>query len=304
MPRLSRYGMGLALVIAADLLWSTVFVASQIGLRYTNPYNLVFMRFLISAALIVAIALPFGARLGIKKKLAKWWTWGLGAVYAFGFLLQYMGQNMTSASDATLLSNLAPILIPFLALLLLRERLTAFHLLATAISFVGLYFVAGFNPSASLTSTLGYLLLLLTSFSYALFTVLNKKHELVTLGSSLALIIAITAILAPFAIILGGFGTAPLALPTEAWASVFYLAIPCTLVAIILYIKGLASISASEAAFLFLLQILVGLVLSLAILGEMLGPYQMLGAVLIVLGLLTGMLANRRKTAETARRQQ
>jgi len=279
-------------------------VASQIGLRYTNPYNLVFMRFLISAAIILAIAIPFGSRLGIGKELMNRWTWGLGAVYAFGFLFQYMGQDMTSASDATLLSNLAPIIIPFLAVLLLREKLTAFHILATAISFVGLYFVAGFNPSASLIYILGYILLLFTSFGYALFTVLSKKHELAALGSSLAIMIAITAILAPFAIVFGGFGTEPLVLPQEAWASVLYLAIPCTLVAIILYLRGLASIRASEAAFIFLLQILVGLVLSLTILGEMLGRYQLLGAVLIMLGLLIGMLANRRITAKTARRQQ
>jgi len=304
MPRPSLHSIGLVLVVAADLLWSTVFVASQIGLRYTNPYNLVFMRFLISAALILAIAVPFGSRIGIRKELTKWWTWGLGAVYAFGFLFQYMGQDLTSASDATLLSNLAPIMIPFLAVLLLGERLTAFHILATAISFVGLYFVAGFNPSLGLASTLGYLLLLLTSFSYALFTVLNKKHELAALGSSLAIIIAITAILAPFAIIFGGFGTAPLALPAEAWASVLYLAIPCTLVAIILYLRGLAAISASEAAFLFLLQILVGLLLSLILLGEVLGPYQVLGAALIVIGLLTGMAAKRRKTTDIALEQQ
>jgi drug/metabolite transporter (DMT)-like permease len=304
MPRPSRHSMGLILVVVADLLWSTVFVASQIGLRYINPYSLVLIRFLIAAALILAIAVPFGSRLGIGKELMKWWIWGLGFVYALGFLFQYMGQDMTSASDATLLTNLSPILIPFLAFLLLRERLTTFHLFAMGVSVIGLYFLAGFNPSAGLTSTLGYLLLLFTSISYALFTVLSKKQELATLGSSLAIIIAITVILAPFAIVFGGFGTASIALPTEVWALLIYLSIPCTLVAIILYLRGLAAISASEAAFLFLLQPAVGLTLSFTILGEVFSPYQLLGAVLIIIGLLVGMMANRRRSAKTSSRQQ
>jgi drug/metabolite transporter (DMT)-like permease len=301
MPR-AGHTEGIILVIVADLLWSTVFVASQIGLMYVDPYSLVFMRFLIPAALVLAIAVPYGSRLGMWKEFQKWWTWVLGFVYALGFLFQYLGQDMTSASAATLLSNLAPILIPFLAILLLKERLTTFHLLATALSFMGLYFVAGFNPNASLLSTIGYILLLLTSVSYALFTVLSKKHELATLGSSLSIIIVVTILLAPFAIIFGSFGT--VSLPIEAWASVLYLAIPCTLVAIILYLRGLAAINASEAAFLFLLQILVGLGLSIAILGETLDTYQILGAALIVIGLLLGMTAKKSGSSDLAQRQQ
>lgn len=304
MPRLSLHSRALLLVVAADLLWSTVFVASQVGLRHMNPYNLVFMRFFISSVPILAIAFFYGSKLGLKKELSNRWTWVLGAVYAMGFLFQYVGQDMTTASDATLLSNLAPILIPFLAALALRERLTRVHLFASIVSFIGLYFVAGFNPSGNPISMLGYALLLLTSLSYALFTVMGKKFGTAALGSSLAIILVITAILAPVAFILGGLGTVPMNLPVETWAMVFYLAIPCTLIAIVIYLRGLASVGASEAGFLLLLQILVGLVLSLVLLGDVLDPYRLLGAALIMIGLMIGLLANSRKTQRNAPRQQ
>ena len=303
MPLPSRHSMGLILVVIADLLWSTVFVPSQIALRYIDPYSLVFMRFLIATALIVIVAVPFSSRLSIGKELKKWWTWCFGFIYALGFLFQYIGQDMTNASDTTLLTNLAPILIPFLAFLLLKERLIAFHLFAMAVSFAGLYFLAGFNPYASTISILGYLLLLLTSFSYALFTVLSKRRELETLGSFLAIIVAVTVILAPVAIVFGGFGTSSIALPMEVWVLIFYLSIPCTLIAVILYLKGLAAISASEAAFLFLIQPAVGLALSFTILGEMFSSYQLLGVALIIIGLLIGMMANRRRSRETLTKQ-
>ncbi len=200
---------------------------------------------------------------------------------------------MTSASDATLLSNLAPILIPFLSAVALRDSLSPANVLASAVSFIGLYFVAGFNLSASPLSILGYALLLLTSLSYALFTVMGKKYGSAALGSSMAIIVVITVILSPVAVVFGGFGTVPMAVPPFIWLAVLYLAIPCTFVAIIIYLRGLAMVGAPEAGFLLLLQIVVGLILSTALLGETLDPNKTLGAALIVTGLLIGLAANR-----------
>lgn len=304
MPRPTGHLAGIALVVAADLLWSTVFVASQVGLQYLDPYSLVFMRFLISSIPIALVAAFRGRELGLRGELSNRWTWVLGSIYAMGFLFQYVGQDMTSASEATLLSNLAPILIPFLSMAFLRDRLTPIHVLATAVSFIGLCFVAGFNPSATPLATLGYALLLLTSLSYALFTVMGKKFGSAALGSSLAIILVITAILAPVALAFGGSGTLLVALPLHAWLAVLYLAIPCTLVAIILYLWGLASVGASEAGFLLLLQIVVGLILSAVLLGEALEPYKALGAALILTGLLVGLIANRSANRRHKAKQQ
>jgi drug/metabolite transporter (DMT)-like permease len=299
-----RHLKGLTLVVAADLLWSTVFVASQLGLEHTNPYNLVFMRFLISSVPIALFAVFYGRELRIKSELSNWWTWVLGSIYAMGFLFQYVGQDMTSASNATLLSNLAPILIPFLSVFALRERITPLHILASAVSFTGLYYVAGFNPSSSPISLLGYALLLLTSLSYALFTVMGKKYGSAALGSSLSIILVISIILAPIAIVFGGFGTTPIVMPLHAWLAVLYLAIPCTLIAIMMYLRGLASVAASEAGFLLLLQIVIGLALSTSILGDLLETYQILGAALIVLGLMVGMVANKNMNRKSKPEQQ
>lgn len=103
MPRPTGHLAGIALVVAADLLWSTVFVASQVGLQYLDPYSLVFMRFLISSIPIALVAAFRGRELGLRGELSNRWTWVLGSIYAMGFLFQYVGQDMTSASEATLL---------------------------------------------------------------------------------------------------------------------------------------------------------------------------------------------------------
>jgi len=87
-------------------------VAANIGLEYTNPYTLVFIRFLLASAVIALLAVGFNRKFGITRELRRTSVWMLGMIDAVGFLLQYIGQSLTNAPDATLLANLAPVLVP------------------------------------------------------------------------------------------------------------------------------------------------------------------------------------------------
>jgi drug/metabolite transporter (DMT)-like permease len=280
---------GLLLIVAADLLWGTVFVASQVGLQYTNPYNLVFMRFLVASIIILAIALLFWKKIGIADEFKRKWTWIFGIVYMFGFLLQYLGQDLTTTAEATLLSNLAPIIVPFFAFTFLKEKISRLQKVAMALGLLGLFLVS--NPDVTLDTThlLGDLMLFGTSISYALFTTLSKKEQISSISSSFAVIITTTILLAPIAIIFGGMGHFDTNIGLLGWIAVIYLGIPCTLIAISIYLKGLGIIPASEASVFFLLQVLVGLILSAKLFGDLLNLAQAVGAVLIFAALGFGV---------------
>ena len=73
------------------------------------------------------------------------------------------------------------------------------------------------------------------------------------------------------------------------WIAVISLGIPCTLIAITIYLKGLGIIPASEASVFFLLQVLVGLILSAILFGDLLNLTQAAGAVLIFAALGFGV---------------
>src|SRR5487761_470024 len=124
MKRQTDRNSGLILTTASSLIWGTVFVSIGFGLNYLNPYALVFMRYLVSAIHVVIAVALFEKRLRVLRELRNMSNWFLGFVYAFGFVIQYMGQNMTNASDAALLSNLSPIIAPVGAFLYLKDRLT------------------------------------------------------------------------------------------------------------------------------------------------------------------------------------
>jgi drug/metabolite transporter (DMT)-like permease len=271
------------------LLWGTTFIASQTGFQYTNPYNLVFLRFATAAVVIVIFALPFDNKVGLKRELRKKSTWLVGGVYASGFLLQFVGQDLTTASEATLLSNLAPILVPTVALAFLKDSMTNAQRVATALGFVGLFLVASPRLSMGVTSVFGDVLLFGTSLCYTLFIVASKRLRVGSVGRSFAYIVATSVFLAPVAVYFGGLNILDLKMGLAGWASVLYLGFPCTLIAISLYLRGLSAVTVSESAMLLLLQILAGLVLASALLGEFLSPSQTIGAIAILSALVLGV---------------
>ena len=280
---------GLLLTTIASLLWGTTFIASQVGFQYTNPYNLVFLRFAAAAVVIVIFALPFDNKVGLKRELRKESTWLVGGVYALGFLLQFVGQDLTTASEATLLSNLAPILVPTVALAFLKDSMANAQKVATALGFAGLFLVASPRLSMGLTSVFGDVLLFGTSLCYTLFIVASKRLRVGSVGRSFAYIVATSVFLAPVAVYFGGLNILDLKMGLAGWASVLYLGFPCTLIAISLYLRGLSAVTVSESAMLLLLQILAGLVLASALLGEFLSPSQTIGAIAILSALVLGV---------------
>lgn len=208
---------GLLLTTIASLLWGTTFIASQTGFQYTNPYNLVFLRFATAAVVIVIFALPFDNKVGLKRELRKKSTWLVGGVYALGFLLQFVGQDLTTASEATLLSNLAPILVPTVALAFLKDSMANAQKVATALGFAGLFLVASPRLSMGVTSVFGDVLLFGTSLCYTLFIVASKRLRVGSVGSSFAYIVATSVFLAPVAVYFGGLNSLDLKMGLAGW---------------------------------------------------------------------------------------
>jgi len=287
--RLSGHRTGLLLVIVADTIWSTVFVASQIALQYSNPYNVTFLRFLVAALAIGVLVVLFDKKIGVFKQMRNRWIWVLGIIYAVAFVLQYVGQNLTSAPETTLLTNLDPILIPPFAVALLKDRITKPQLVAMVLGLFGLILVTSPRIGGSQLELIGDVLLFTTSIAYTFFTVYTKKFGVSSVGGSFAIILIVALLAFPVALFLGGLGPSDFLIATAGWEAIIYLSIPCTVIAVALYLKGLSGVKASEAGFLFLIQILVGLTLSWLLLDQFFNLTQALGAAIIIVALSFGL---------------
>jgi len=296
MAKPARLGRGIILVVSAIALWGTVFVSSQVGLEYANPYNLVFIRFLVASMAVLALMLPLQNGRAIVAVLKVKVIWLLSAIYSLGFLFQYVGQNLGTASETTLLTNLAPILIPLIAYAFLREKINRYQLLAMALGLAGLLLIASPNLDLGAYQVFGYILMFGSSVSYALFTVMGKRYNTVRLADSFAFILIVTIFLAPVALLLGGLDPSSFLIGVAGWLAIVWMAIPCTVLAITLYLRGLEFITASEAGFLQFLQVVIGLALAGIFLGDFLSPIQILGALMILLALTLGSLKRPRNS--------
>jgi drug/metabolite transporter (DMT)-like permease len=274
----------------ASVLWGTVFVAADIGLEYTNPYTLVFMRFLLASVVIAILAIGLDKRLGISRELRKGSIWLLGMIDAVGFLFQYVGQSLTNAPDATLLANLAPILVPLVGWILVKESISKIQATAGAFGLSGLLFIATPNLRFEISSLPGDLLLLGASLSFALFIVLSKRVKAVNAGSALAVIVAVTIFLTPAALMLGRLNPLNITLGMAGWSSALYMGVVCTVIPMVLYLRGLRSISSSESGTLLLLEVLSGLILAVFVLGQVPTQYEIAAGAAIISALAMGII--------------
>ncbi len=281
---MNRQSNGVALTVGASLIWGTSFVATSVGLQYSNAYVLLFERFLIASAAIFAVGF-FIRSARVWPELPRARTWVLGGVYAASFLLQFLGQAISGASASALLSNLFVIFVPVAAYFVLQERLPNASKAAVGLSVFGafLVFPSGLQFSSG---TAGDLLLVGSALGYTVFIVLGKKYDVSSLSSSFAVIVSMTVIMAPVAFLAGG----PVSLGTFAVAGALepalWLGVPCTVIALAMYTRGLASIRATQSATLLLLEIVVGVALSVWLLGNVLSAPQVLGAVVISVAVL------------------
>jgi len=279
----------MALTVGASVIWGTSFVAVSVGLEYSNPYVLLFERFFVASLAIFVLGL-FSRSAWVWDELRRPRTWGIGVVYAAAFLLQFMGQSDSSASASALLSNLFVVFVPVAAFFLLREQLPASSKAAVALSVVGILFVlpSGLDVSGAI---LGDLLLVGASIGYTLFIVLGKRYDVSSTASSFALIVSMTVVMAPLAALEGGpFAIGALS-TAAAWESLVWLGVPCTVVALAMYTRGLASIRATQSATLLLLEIIIGVLLSVSLLGDAVNLTQAFGAGVIGAAIL---LSSRR----------
>jgi drug/metabolite transporter (DMT)-like permease len=165
-PRARVYG-ALALGIVCIAL-SAIFVKLAIGVPGTVS---AFYRVAIAA---VALAIPF-ARGQARKRGTRgplgWRIWGLAVVAGVFFALDLAFWNtslhITSAANATLLGNDAPLVVGIGALILFHERPRASYWLGLVVALMGMSVIVGWDVFTRSSLGAGDLLAMLAGVFYA-----------------------------------------------------------------------------------------------------------------------------------------
>lgn len=237
---------------------------------------------------VVALALPFSRRVARRQVARSWHVWGLalgaGIFFALDLALWNTSLFMTPVATATLLGNDAPIIVGLVALLVFRERLGRWYWVGLALALVGMGVIVGGDAFSRSSLGAGDLLALIAGVSYAMYLLITQRirAHMDTLSSlwipavSGMLLLLIINLVAHHA--LWGFsGQAYLALLTLGLTSqvVGWLAIN--------YVLGL--LPASIVSPTLLGQPVLTAVLAVPLLGEALGPREIVGGIVALVGI-------------------
>ena len=285
------------LLTLVALFWAGNAVVGRAARDLVPPFTLALARW--SGALLLLAPFAWRTVLADAARLKVHWRivllLGLLGVAAFNALL-YSGLHYTTATNSLLIQAAIPPLIAAFAFALFRDLTNRRQMAAIALSMTGVVIVVcqgDPNVLLHLKIGLGDALILIAAAAWALYTVLLRKRPAVHPLSFLACTFAIAvAAMAPLAVLEAVQGRAVVwGAPTLG--AIAYVAVFPSLVAYLLYTRGVDLIGPARAGQFVNLLPLFGAVLSVLLLGEPLHGYHLLGGLFIVGGIAGFAAAGR-----------
>jgi drug/metabolite transporter (DMT)-like permease len=276
------------LLTAMAVCFGGTWVPAAIAVETVPPFAIAVVRFSLAAALLFAWGRLAGRPLSPIRR-ADWpIVVGLALTAVAGYNWLFLtGLTLAPASDgAIIVPGLAPVFTAVIAGIVLREQLGMRGFLGLAIAAVGLVLVVGPSGTTGSDRLLGDLLFVAGAALWGVYSVLARfaSRRFNAVSTSLYGIALGAVILVPLAIIEGGLGTLPDA-PVAALAGIGYLAVFGSVAAFVLLNLGVARVGAARASAFALLVPIVGVLSSVLLLDERLGPLTVIGGVIVLVGL-------------------
>ncbi|MCU0852147.1 MAG: DMT family transporter [Thermoplasmata archaeon] len=273
----------ITLTVMASLIWGTSFPGTKVGLDYAgNDVIFLWLRFAVAVGITLPVVLYLRKMpLSIFKHPL---IWLIGGSNAAGFVLQYVGLTITTASKTALLVDINVVGVAILSYFMFKERLGRMQTAGIVCGTIGVFFLT-LNKDLVFDEgqLIGDIMVYLAGWSWAFFIVFNKqmlgKYNGVEISSAAVATCAAWLTLPAAYVALNG---ADLAVETTGWAFVVYLGLFCTSIAILLWALGLEGVSATASATIMLVEVLTALLISIFWLHETMSAAAIFGSLLVL----------------------
>lgn len=279
-----KYIHKIALFFVA-IIWGTGFVASSLALKTFTPNEILVIRF--SLAFVVLLVLNFPRLKQIKKKEVLKGSL-VGLFLYLGFYFQTVGLQYTTPSKNAFLTAVNIVIVPFLALIVLREKLSYKTFAGAGVTLLGIGFISlesGFQQMNQ-----GDLLTLVCAFFFALQIFLTDIFAKEIKTWSLMLVqMGVASLLAwlSFFFSQGSFALFDqINFTLTSMYSILYLGLVSTLLAYFLQTWAQRKTTSTETAVILSTEAFFGMLASIMILNEQITSTLLIGALLIFTGIL------------------
>jgi drug/metabolite transporter (DMT)-like permease len=215
----------------------------------------------------------------------------LGIVGVFGFnLLFFVGMKHTSPVNGSLIMATNPLVTTVLAALLLHEKITFRQWAGMLGSLAGVLLVithGSWEIMRTLSLNSGDLAVLGGNLCWALYGVLGKRFIRASTNLANTTYTMVVGALGLIAVSVADPNPVALSeIPAGAWGAILFMAVCTSVIGYLVWNRGIAELGASRTSLFFNLVPVVTMIIS-ACTGQTLTSVQLLGALLVIGGVLT-----------------
>ncbi|MBN8236999.1 DMT family transporter [Halobacillus kuroshimensis] len=277
--------------------WGISFVSTKAVLEKIDPYSLLVLRFGIGALFLFCMIVVFRYPLKVRiTHLPHLLVLGILGVYVHQ-VIQATALLSIQASDAGWLISFSPIFTIALSFIFLHEPLSLKKTtgIITAVLGVLLITSGGEGSFIKISLSMGYLLMILSTLNWAVYSVLLKKLAVPLPSIVLTFYMSIIGCLLTLPIFIRNQGLTQLAaLELSHWAHLLFLGIFVSAVAYWYWAKAHEILPASQVSVFMYLEPLATLSAAMLLLHEKLAATSVIGGLFILTGVLLAQHQKRK----------
>ena len=284
-------------LLIASFLWGTSFIAGKIAYNMFDPSLVVALRYIFASIILSPVTISFMRQ--EKETINKkdfFMLILLGILtYPLTSMLQFIGLSFTSASSATTIIGIEPIMITMIGFIFFKEKTSPIVFFLGIIAFLGVALTVGVSALENV-SFFGCFLVFLSTIVVSFWVQLSKK-VLTKINSNYYTALTIQ---------LGTIFTLPIMLfLVKNWKiyyslkgiiALLYLIVGCSIGAGWFWNKGLERSEASKSGIFLALEPVFGILFAVLILGEKLNFLSIIGIVLVILSAAICMILPKQKS--------
>ena len=285
------------LLILATLLWGGNFVIGRAVAGDIPPITLAFLRWCV--AFIVFLPIAYSRVKRERHMIKANWpaviVMAITGVACFNTLV-YIGVYYTTSINASLMNSSTPIIIYILSFIFLKERLSKFQLIGTALSLAGVAFILSKGSLETLLSfsfNKGDLIVLIAVFCWGVYSLLVKQYAGRLPGYSTFLVTIALGVmmLLPFTIYELMTTSVEIVWSPSTIGAILYVGIIASIVAFLSWNNGVVALGANKASIYLNFIPLFAAIFAVLFLDEDLLLAQLIGGLAVICGVL---LANKK----------
>lgn len=285
------------LLVLATLLWGGNFVIGRAVTGDIPPITLAFLRWCVAFIVFLPIVYSRVRREWpmIKANWPAVIVMAITGVACFNTLV-YIGVYYTTSINASLMNSSTPIIIYILSFIFLKERLSKFQLIGTALSLSGVMFILSKGSLETLLSfsfNKGDLIVLIAVFCWGVYSLLVKQYAGRLPGYSTFLVTIALGVLMllPFTVYELMTTSVEIVWSSSTVSAIFYVGIAASIVAFLSWNNGVVALGANKASIYLNFIPLFATIFAVLFLNEDLLIAQVIGGLAVICGVI---IANKK----------